>query len=321
MLLGTFREFAGMRQASTNSGPMLYYFYWGAYMIIFRYVLINMFFAILMRNFKDEDTAMEDRLKVKGESTTPKKFNPLASFRKFLGGISKSLRRNKSSSEESEPSAELAPEVSALTPTGSAGALVAVTVDDEVAAIDMGKAPAAASSVVAESTPSAGAKRSISFKEITADTVEKATTWKYLPQPMKDWAVSKAQELSTMIEKKSQDRTELEARKDEYELDRIMQETENEILEKRKEMGEAAETTKRDLEEEELASLKVIHRDQESLAWYIMKREAELKKLEDEKQLKQERYDKMVKAAQSLISADQQEDPASSGMLALPPNR
>eukprot|EP00930_Biecheleria_cincta_P033917 TRINITY_DN23473_c0_g1_i1.p1 TRINITY_DN23473_c0_g1~~TRINITY_DN23473_c0_g1_i1.p1 ORF type:complete len:1574 (-),score=275.63 TRINITY_DN23473_c0_g1_i1:32-4753(-) len=321
MLLGTFREFVDMRQAASNSGPFLYYFYWGAYMIIFRYVLINMFFAILMRNFKEEDKDMEVRLKAKAaessRDSSGKKFNPMASFRKFIGSFSKmSLRRSLDEVDPSEPSSQ------AATPSGSTN-LVTVTVDDEVGGMDEARRQVSTASVIPSSaeTPGAGLKTGPIFKDISQNTVEKADTWKYLPQPMKEWAVTKAQDLSDMIMRKSHERAELEVKKDQYLLDRFMQETDDDIFARRRATIEAAESTKRDLEEEELASLKEIHRDQESLAWYIMKREAELKKLEDEKQLKQERYDKMVKAAQSLISSEQGEDPASLGTLALPQSR
>merc|ERR1712217_3661 len=56
-----------------------------------------------------------------------------------------------------------------------------------------------------------------------------------------------------------------------------------------------------------LKDLKQIHQDQESLAWYIMKRESELKKLEAMKQTKEDRFNKMVQAAKSLINNEEEE--------------
>eukprot|EP00435_Cladocopium_sp_Y103_P030283 s2089_g7.t1 len=57
MFLGTFRSFAEMRQANS----IAYYFYWYTYMVLFRYVLVNMFFAIIAKHFQKEDKAVEEQ--------------------------------------------------------------------------------------------------------------------------------------------------------------------------------------------------------------------------------------------------------------------
>merc|ERR1712130_831820 len=64
---------------------------------------------------------------------------------------------------------------------------------------------------------------------------------------------------------------------------------------------EKAEEMKNNLDTQELKKLQEVHRDQESLSWYIMKREDELKKLQEQKQNKQEQYNNMVEATQNLI--------------------
>lgn len=64
---------------------------------------------------------------------------------------------------------------------------------------------------------------------------------------------------------------------------------------------------KRELQADELDKLKQIHQDQEALAWYIMKREAELKKLEQKKANKQNQFDEIVQAARSLINSGEDE--------------
>jgi len=67
-----------------------------------------------------------------------------------------------------------------------------------------------------------------------------------------------------------------------------------------------------DLSSRELRSLKAVHRDQESLAWYIMKRETELKKLEEARSVKMDRYEKMVNATQLLVASDESQPGPSS---------
>ena len=68
-----------------------------------------------------------------------------------------------------------------------------------------------------------------------------------------------------------------------FDIDHIQEEAEAAIQENAFMLGKKAENVKMDLSLRELRSLKVVHHDQESLAWYIMKRESELKQLEERK--------------------------------------
>merc|ERR1711957_291224 len=55
---------------------------------------------------------------------------------------------------------------------------------------------------------------------------------------------------------------------------------EKKIKERRNNLKEEADNRWKEIEQQDLAKLKEIHQDQESLAWYIMKREEELNTLE-----------------------------------------
>ncbi|CAE7643888.1 pkd2, partial [Symbiodinium pilosum] len=59
MFLGTFRNFEVMRQANS----IAYFFYWYTYMVLFRYVLVNMFFAIIAKHFQVEDKETEEKFR------------------------------------------------------------------------------------------------------------------------------------------------------------------------------------------------------------------------------------------------------------------
>merc|ERR1719379_2764894 len=105
---------------------------------------------------------------------------------------------------------------------------------------------------------------------------------------------------------------------DSSQLEMCLEDAETKIKDKRKRAHITQAEVRRELEANQLTLLGDIHQDQESLSWFIMKREAELKKLEQSKEVKQERIDQMVKAAKSLICADEPEGAGASEDHMLP---
>eukprot|EP00440_Ansanella_granifera_P076369 gb/GFBE01082876.1/.p1 GENE.gb/GFBE01082876.1/~~gb/GFBE01082876.1/.p1 ORF type:complete len:1545 (+),score=371.86 gb/GFBE01082876.1/:1-4635(+) len=303
MFLGTFRKFEQMRQASGFE----YYFYWGTYMVLFRYVLVNMFFAIIAKHFRVEDEAMSNMIKEKKKAKASSQTDPGGGF---FGKMYSSMKSNvlqfagrepRSPSPRAEPESDVAPEVAAEA-TDEEGddptrRMSTISVTTSQASVDTGSAPPARSSD--EQAPF------IDVSHINDNAVQDVENWRYLPDSIREWALHTAKDLFVFIEDACRMRSEAEGfSKEELVLDQVMQETETAINDRRLERGIQAEQMKKRLEVDELRSLKEIHQDQESLAWYIMKRETELKKLEQTKGLKQDRFDKMVNAAQSLISSD-----------------
>ncbi|CAE7308693.1 pkd2 [Symbiodinium necroappetens] len=295
MFLGTFRNFEFMRQANSFA----YYFYWYTYMVLFRYVLVNMFFAIIAKHFEVEDKETEERMRQETEAREASG-EVQQGFIKHCIQVCKSGLASLIGRDKGNPY-----EVDDAESTAETGMDLTEGFDDE--SVSMPRSPRSPSvrggiqDMLDMDTP-------LDCSFITEQTVHEKH-WQYLPEKTKKWAIERAQEIYTFIEEKSKLREQSEKNnKEVYDIDSILQDAEHQIQEKGLEFGKSAEKVKRELGQRELRSLKVIHQDQESLAWYIMKREAELKKLEESKLVKQDRYEKMVNAAQSLVSGQGEEE-------------
>ncbi|CAE7034290.1 pkd2 [Symbiodinium natans] len=302
MFLGTFRNFEVMRQANSFA----YYFYWYTYMVLFRYVLVNMFFAIIAKHFEVEDRETEDKMRQEVEAQAASGEAKQGFFKQCVqvckSGVASLIGRDKTDHYEVDDAES----------TAETGMELTEGFDDDSMSVPRSpRTPRSpmrggiADLLSTESPPDS------SF--ITEQTVQEEH-WQYLPEKTKKWAIITAQDIYSFIEEKSKLREQGEKHnKEVYDIDRILEDTEGQIQEKGLELGKAAEKVKLELGQRELRSLKVIHQDQESLAWYIMKREVELKKLEENKLVKQDRYEKMVNAAQSLVSGQGEEEEEEGG--------
>jgi len=142
------------------------------------------------------------------------------------------------------------------------------------------------------------------------DKTDADTNWKSLPLVVRDWAVETAgpimQEVNEMVKdtkkKKENDQTEP------FDLDATMMTAQEKLEEQLESKKEETKRMKTNLEEERLIVLKQIHQDQEALAWYIMKRESDLKRLETAKKKKHDRYEEVKQAAKSLINSGDDEN-------------
>jgi hypothetical protein len=292
MFLGTFKDFKKMKETDLE----LYYIFWYSYTILFRYVLINMFFAILDKNFRIEDADLKNKLKeaqaAQGSTSQRGGLQTILSFaRSFVPS-----RKFTADVTEADDLVQGAGDIFAADGDEDEGELASVPTTDP-ASTAQGLSAAGDPMFDDDTMPAAA-------DIITEDVVKKATTWKYLPHEIQEWALDTSRDIYKFIEEHVRQRTEKEKSKDQYELERVLDEAESVMKETRKRRGKDAARVRRDLERNELRKLKEIHQDQESLAWYIMKREAELKKLEEAKALKIDRSDKMMNAAKSLISAE-----------------
>lgn len=144
-------------------------------------------------------------------------------------------------------------------------------------------------------------------RDVSESKVQNAN-WHYLPQEMKSWAVKTSQDVYGLIEEWKLARSEAEKTPDRADLDTCLEQIETEIKQLGKKKREDAQGQRTELNKQELLRLQEVHKDQESLAWYIMKREAELKRLEKTRAEKQKRIDEMRSAANSLINNEVAED-------------
>merc|ERR1712008_398112 len=93
-----------------------------------------------------------------------------------------------------------------------------------------------------------------------------------------------------------------------FDLDSSMRMAQEKLEKQLESKKEETKRMKTNLEEERLIVLKQIHQDQEALAWYIMKRESDLKRLETAKKKKHDRYEEVKQAAKSLINSGDDEN-------------
>lgn len=272
--------------------PMGYYYFSYTYMVMFRYVLINMFFAIIDKHFKvEEELRSETNRKKLEQGGQDSEHRGIAfSIRSLLG------RAPATALAEGEEQA---------------------TVDgDPVHSPGTTDAPTSPQSTMppgeelAKLSEDYGGESSAADMRLGADKVIHegmmggARNWKFLPEATQRWALETSRDIYREIECFEEQRAETEQAQEQYEIDRILEEAETKIKDLRYMRAKDALKLKRQLEENELKRLRDVHQDQESLAWYIMKREAELKKLEQTRAMKQARLEKMTQVSRMLTNEE-----------------
>jgi len=285
MVLGTF-DYHAMRTVDALAAP-LYFF---TYMFMFKFILMNMFLAIIDKNFQDEEKTLSDKRGVE----TKQGF-----LQKTLGKI-KGIRAARKAKKKNAADAENSP--------GSGGtngdAPLALTANGAPSPGEIIREPSGAS-VFGGDDPAKDAMpeatKRLPSVEVKEDGV-KQLNWKYLPTDMKTWAMKQCQDELEFLEALDRQRSEAEATHESSELDRCLEEAETHIKNKMKDIDQAATKARQDLEEQELRQLKKVHMDQESLSYYIIKRERDLELLEKKKEMREKRYKQMIQAAESLIS-------------------
>eukprot|EP00913_Durusdinium_trenchii_P035923 g33612.t1 len=184
MFLGTFRSFAAMRQANSFA----YYFYWYTYMVLFRYVLVNMFFAIVAKHFQREDNEYKEQSEQseqRQESQEASRLSLMAAAKlaaKSLVGVWSYKDGTEKLEEETDAGIEsLAGEDLEVLSTPKSGRGVDTPMSTDSPLLDD------------------------SF--ITADLVVEPN-WKFLPDETRQWAVDKAKEIFRFIQQNSRLREE-----------------------------------------------------------------------------------------------------------------
>jgi len=288
MFLGTF-NYAKMRRVQGLS----YVFFSYTFMVLFRFIMVNMFFAIIDKHFRREDKRRAEVAKAladaeekrQKESSEPAKQEN--GVKKLVGWL-KALKNGEKPMAGSGVDAAEAPDATSgdfdggvscrdlavIAPTSAEG-VVALPSDDEVSNLGL---------------------------EISDQIVQKAKNYKYLPDVLKTWAVERARDIKEKIDEHAELRRKTGDNKSE--LETVLQNAEQVFKDQRDEKSKQRRQSEKDLREDGLHKLKDIHQDQESLAWYIMRREVELKKLDETRSRRQEHFERLKHMASAIVSND-----------------
>eukprot|EP00747_Dinoflagellata_sp_TGD_P139258 gnl/TRDRNA2_/TRDRNA2_175876_c2_seq2.p2 gnl/TRDRNA2_/TRDRNA2_175876_c2~~gnl/TRDRNA2_/TRDRNA2_175876_c2_seq2.p2 ORF type:complete len:215 (-),score=67.43 gnl/TRDRNA2_/TRDRNA2_175876_c2_seq2:101-745(-) len=136
----------------------------------------------------------------------------------------------------------------------------------------------------------------------------KALGFKALPEDMRDWVIATCRTVYKEVDQVCSRRTTMEANGETADMETCLEEAETRFKTIMKDAGAAAEKSKKDLDENYLYGLKVVHTDQESIGWCIMKREAKLRKLEQDRDEKKKKFKEIKDAASSLIRNEEGEE-------------
>jgi hypothetical protein len=292
------------------------------YWFVFKLIVVNMFLAIIDKNYKELDADRIKQAEAKREASALQRMG-FGRAQELAGQMKNLFKKGKSSEKKEEaPATAVQPEPaaeSAAPETPAENGVKAAEIQDEMKA-----AATEASGVTEAGTKEEGAAPEFQGTEPRVFVREdvKNVYWNQLPEEVKEWSLDKANEINkTLLHDLIESRLRIVEAQNGADLeDSCLQPAETKIGEMKRAWGKMAAEEKQRLDTEELAELRRVHQDQESLSWYIMKRDAELKKLESAKDLKQDRFDKMVKAANSLIKPED-EAAASGDQLSLMNNR
>jgi len=280
MFLGTF-NYAKMRRVEGLSYVLFSY----SFMVLFRYVMVNMFFAIVDKHFRGEDKLRRElALRAGGPEVVEASRGQEAGLLKLFSLV-KGLRGGGEAKAAGGEAGE------AVDGQGGAGGDHDAAGARETALVPIGTFDQQLEGF------GGSANSDDEAEEINENTVQKVKNYKHLPPEIKDWAEKTASHLAALIEEHKRNR---QATGDKG-LDHILQKAENAFKDEKKNKALEANKAKDKLNEQGLTQLKEIHQDQESLAWYIMRREVELKKHEERRTKKKQELDRLTDAATDIV--------------------
>mmetsp|Transcript_77888 Transcript_77888/g.252504 ORF Transcript_77888/g.252504 Transcript_77888/m.252504 type:complete len:1535 (-) Transcript_77888:214-4818(-) len=303
LFLGTY-NYSEVQQMS----KWQYYVFSYSFIVVFRFILLNMFFAITDKHYTHS-------VKEMGEPASDPSNNPVRKLMMWREGIirfSDLLRTNAAPAS----SFDEAPGNGPPSPRRESEAKKAKAAfeDDDLGTAGDQEGMEGMESAFGHGQSPGGRNSARDFAEeddqLQDAIAKKVKSWKSLPVEMQIWAFKESKELDTQIDEWHKAR--VDCKQSKHQLESTLEEAAAKIallMEKRRQ--EADDALKR-LQAQELSSLKEIHQDQESLAWYIMKQEAKLKKLEAQKETRQQRNEKM-KAGSEQLALQDGEDPKPSG--------
>lgn len=274
MFLGTY-DYGQLHEEDT----LAYFVFSYTFMVAFRYMMLNMFFAIIDQHFNAAAKTLFEN------PANPINLNPKRSLHQLSTRIKSLIRKSHSMKDGSrtEPERDTIAEVGAQR-------LGEQELRESAGAIAR-RGEAAARKGKGEEC----LRRPGSFLSVES----KIPAWLSLPDEMTSWAEEEADAHSIMLDQFVSKRASVEHSR--HELEKYLDEVETSIATDVARVREEGSTLFESMQLNEMHNLREIHQDQESLAWYIMKREAELKKLEMLKASKEEHFDK-IKSTMTLFS-------------------
>eukprot|EP00929_Paragymnodinium_shiwhaense_P022537 TRINITY_DN14372_c0_g2_i3.p1 TRINITY_DN14372_c0_g2~~TRINITY_DN14372_c0_g2_i3.p1 ORF type:complete len:997 (+),score=200.55 TRINITY_DN14372_c0_g2_i3:258-3248(+) len=282
--------------------PVTAMFFFFSFMLTFRLLLVNIFLAIIDKNFQDEDAEYR---KCEKEFAPPAAANTLGLLARFVGRGQRVFKSRTFSGSDGVAGAEIAPDAAQgnIEDAHNSNLMHITGITEKAVSLWEDEDEDSVRSLEQEQE----SEHIIPSEDISDDSVGKHNQalrhWhQHLPVEMKRWALTTSGRINAFVSELVQERGQLQKRSLQgKELEKCMEDAESRIREQRNQSRQEAERLHQELCSQELKSLAEIHKDQESLSWYIMKREAEMKKLEDVRSIKQDSIDKMVFAAKRML--------------------
>jgi hypothetical protein len=316
--------------------PVFSIFFYFPFMMVYRFVFMNTFLAILYRNLSIQlDKLQQEQEEEEEDKKQHKKKGYFDITKQRIRRLIKSVFHKEDVEEvyESDEDEEENPSGSAVAKKESDTVLAAANYsDDEDEADDMAteqrqQVLAAAAALLSCNDTFDGRHledeedREQFLKEVeqakmllrdpacleeVVDQVVmhervKQENWHFLPDNMQEWAIKRARQIYRQLILEVLERAKVA---DASEIDKRLEEAETMYREHMKLAKKEAVEVQEELFVVELSKLREVHRDQESLAWYIMRQEAEKERLVQQRDGKRSGIEKMMAAAQVLVEQD-----------------
>jgi hypothetical protein len=285
--------------------PIIGNIFFFSYMILFKFFVINMFLAIICKNFNEEENYREKAVKKARADRNPS--NTQAPEQK-IGFFARcwpiSLFSRQALNSPKMGDSDGGPVPSDY--KGQEGQEVQDNEGQENGEDEQGNGQRP--SVRKASKQSEHADED-GIEAKMKQQIDENSGWHLLPEEIQQWSLQKAREMSDFVNDNAKKREDVKRQKLEAtDLDRCLEEAETDLKDRIKGSRQSSQESRQSLELHELTKLREVHQDQESLSWYVMKREAELRKSEQTVEVKQSNYDKMMNVAKTLIRPDDEDD-------------
>lgn len=273
MFLGNF-NYSVLVSADPIIAPIFFF----GYMIIFKFVLVNMFIAIISLNFHVQEKQLLKELQEEYAHGQEKK-----RLREDASWLSVRYWRKVLFEEEED--------------------IIGQPITNEAETVDMTDVAEFAGQTdvaeIADQNPEVQA--TLDTLSISEQRI-KMENWSKLPDHMKKWAVDTAERAAHQVEEFHVKKHNV---KEVVELDGCLQDAETFFKTMMNDAKEKAREEKNSLVTGELRKLQQVHQDQETLAWTIMKQEADYKELDASKREKEQHLNELMGVVTELVKSDE----------------
>eukprot|EP00929_Paragymnodinium_shiwhaense_P053264 TRINITY_DN26661_c1_g1_i2.p1 TRINITY_DN26661_c1_g1~~TRINITY_DN26661_c1_g1_i2.p1 ORF type:complete len:365 (-),score=96.94 TRINITY_DN26661_c1_g1_i2:55-1149(-) len=281
-----------------------------------RFMIANVFLGIIDKNFREEDklraeAEADEAYQGRGLKSLFKPPDFVAAMRKALGPDRSASLAHTASSVSAADTAEKPFRASSHeeastggTPKAGRSSIMAASGSTGSARRTSGGPTRGNSSSQMVSMPSmnsAGADGTgLLWSEEDMKSWAPLSNWHHLPEEMRTWSLRVSTNMKKFLQELHETKTRL-MREDGHDIEYVMSQAEQKMDKSRKHMRTQADKLRAQMDTLELLSLRNVHEDQDTLAWYIMKRESELKTLEELSERKHEQIERLLQRAKGLI--------------------